>query len=642
MASMRKTKHLFLKLPVSAALLLLFFFLPGLLEVTWAQNDKSKKPKERLTSTQVEKEHSMLNKPAESQAKRTSDLTETVAPKLTATGSSHYNIVKKNLIDERIFGAMERDDIPHAPLANDYEFCRRVYIDLTGRIPTPEKLLEFVNSGEPDKRDKLVDELLESDAWIDRWAYWFGDQYRNCANRSGKPAMRNFDLWMRQSLKGNKPYDQTVREMLVASAPNTNWAPDAAPSNYLARWHVFSDSGTSEVFEDTADEIVVNVGRNFLGVNLQCISCHDGARHLEKVDVFLTGKRRVDFWAMSAFFGRMRMRKLIYQDRFIITEDGDGYDTKGLSTVRILRFGGDAVPTFILTGEKADLDKPLRPQFARMLTQHPQFARATVNMFWKEFFVLGIVDPVDSFDLARLDPANPPPAPWTIQPTNVALLNDLAKDFAEHNFSLKHLMRTITQSSAYQLSSKFEGDWKDSYTPYFARRYVRMLWAEELHDAIAEATQVFGNYKKPSYGLGEWEDGTKKVKYWTEFASPEQMKGYDGGKGIKFFLHNFGQTNREQFDRQSVPSALQAMLLMNDDFVNRRVKAENGSLVEQLVKSEKSEAEIVDELFLSTLSRYATEREKDLSVKLLAENRIQGAEDLQWSLINKLDFIFNY
>lgn len=642
MASMRKTKHLFLKLPASAALLLFLFFLPGLLEVTSAQNDKSKKPNERLTSTQVEKEHSMLNKPAESQAKHTSDLTETVAPKLTATGSSNYNIVKKNLIDERIFGAMERDDIPHAPLANDYEFCRRVYIDLTGRIPTPEKLLEFVNSGEPDKRDKLVDELLESDAWIDRWAYWFGDQYRNCANRSGKPAMRNFDLWIRQSLKGNKPYDQYVREMLVASAPNTNWAPDAAPSNYLARWHVFSDSVTSEVFEDTADEIVVNVGRNFLGVNLQCISCHDGARHLEKVDVFLTEKRRADFWAMSAFFGRMRMRKLIYQDRFIITEDGDGYDTKGPSTVRILRFGGDALPTFILTGEKADLDKPLRPQFARMLTKHPQFARATVNMFWKEFFVLGIVDPVDSFDLARLDPANPPPAPWTIQPTNVVLLNDLAKDFAEHNFSLKHLMRTITQSSAYQLSSKFEGDWKESYTPYFARRYVRMLWAEELHDAVTEATQVFGNYKKPSYGLGEWEDGTKKVKYWTEFASPEQMEGYDGGKGIKFFLHNFGQTNREQFDRQSVPSALQAMLLMNDDFVNRRVKAENRSLVEQLVKSEKSEAEIVDELFLSTLSRYATERERDLSVKLLAENRIQGAEDLQWSLINKLDFIFNY
>ena len=637
---MKKNKHLW---SLGIGLFSLFIFVPATLHITWAGQDESKKPESELTSKQIGAAHAELKK-AEEVTRRTSDLTETVAPRLAATGSSNYRIPRKNLIDEHVFGAMERDGVPHASLSNDYEFCRRVYIDVIGRIPTPKELLDFVNREDPDKRDKLIDELVESEAWVDRWSYWFGDEYRSNANRSGWPATRNFDTWIRQSLRDNKPYDQFVSEMLVASAPNTNWTPDAGPSNYLARSHVFSDSITSEVFEDTADEIVVNLGRNFLGVNLQCISCHDGAGHLEKLDIFLTSKTREEFWAMSAFFGDMRMRKVIYQDRFIITEDGDGYDPEGPSTVRILRGGMDEelVPAFILTGEQADPRKPLRPQLARMLTGHPQFARATANIFWKEYFVMGIVDPVDSFDMARLDTDNAPPAPWTIQPTNVALLNDLAKDFVEHNFDLRHLHKTLVKSSAYQLSSRFSADWQASYTNYFARKYVRMMWAGEIHDSVSEATQVFGNYPKSKSRAIDPTRIEGTVKYLTQLASPEGLPGSYAAAGIHYFLHQFGQANREQFDRQSVPSVLQAMLLMNHDFVNQRVKAENGSRVQQLVRSDKSSVQIVDDLFLATLSRYPTQREKELSTQLVAENRVQGAEDLHWSLINKLDFIFNY
>jgi hypothetical protein len=158
--------------------------------------------------------------------------------------------------------------------------------------------------------------------------------------------------------------------------------------------------------------------------------------------------------------------------------------------VRLQREGGDVEPTFLLTGEKATPGKPLRPQFARMLTSHPQFARATVNLIWKQFFGLGIVDPVDSFDLARQDPKARLPEPWMCQPTNSALLDALARDFAAHRFSLKHLMRTLTRSSAYQLSSRFDGEWKHSYTPYFARHYVRQLSAEQIHDAIIASSST--------------------------------------------------------------------------------------------------------------------------------------------------------
>jgi hypothetical protein len=571
--------------------------------------------------------------------KQVSDLTKDVAAKLPRIGASDKRVVIRNLIDQHLFGAMAKDNVPHAPLTNDYEFCRRVYLDLTGRIPTPEQLKAFVNNPAPDKRDKLIDELIESQAWVEHWGYWYGDLVRACANRIGNPALKHFDAWLRQSFKEDKPYDRLVTEMLTASAPNTNWMPDAAPAGFLTRWHITGLTMYHDNYEDTADEIIVNSSRIFLGVNYQCISCHGGKGFLEKVSLDLTSKKRSDFWAMGAFFGKTRVRVITYMDRYTISDDGTGYDTKGWSQVRLQREGGKIEPTFILTGEKADPNKPLRPQFARMLTQHPQFARATVNLIWKQFFGLGIVDPVDSFDLARQDPKATLPAPWTCQPTNNDLLNALAADFAKHRFSLKRLMRMIARSSAYQLSSRFDGrfdgEWKESYTPYFARHYVRQLTAEQLHDAISQATQVFGNYKRNDYVYGT---AITPVRFWTEAASPEDVNNGEA----KNFLRTFGQANREQFDRQPGGSILQAMTLMNNPFVTRRVMAANGSLVEQLVKSAKSGAEIVDELYLATLSRYPLPQEKRLAVSWIEKDRRQGAEDLHWGLLNKLDFVFNY
>ncbi|HYE75179.1 MAG TPA: DUF1553 domain-containing protein, partial [Blastocatellia bacterium] len=259
----------------------------------------------------------------------------------------------------------------------------------------------------------------------------------------------------------------------------------------------------------------------------------------------------------------------------------------------------------------------------------------TVNLVWKQFFGLGIVDPVDSFDMARQDPKATLPAGWSCQPTNTDLLNALAAEFAKNGFSLKQLMRTIAKSSAYQLSSRFDGEWKESYTPYFARHFVKQLTAEQIHDAISQATQVYGNYKRNDYVYGT---PITPVRYWTEAASPEDINNSEA----KNFMRTFGQANREQFDRQPGGSILQAMSLMNSPFVTRRVMAENGSLVEKLVTSNKNSSQIVDELYLATLSRNPTAAEKQLAVSWLEKDRKQGAEDLQWALLNKLDFVFNY
>ncbi len=567
--------------------------------------------------------------------KQVSDLTRDVAAKLPRSEASNKQVVNRNLIDQHLFSAMKRDNVPHAPLANDYEFCRRVYLDLIGRIPTPEQLKAFVSSNAPDKRDKLIDELLASPAWVDQWSYFYADLFRACGNRFGNPTLKHFDAWLRQSFKEDKPYDKFVTEMMTASAPNTNWMPDAAASGFLTRWHITGATMYDDNYEDTADEIIVNTSRIFLGINYQCISCHNGKGFLEKVSLDLTARKRKEFWDMAAFFGKMRMRVVAYQDRYTLTEDGDGYNSKGWSQVRLQREGGEVHPTFILTGEKADLSKPLRPQFARMLTTNPQFARATVNLIWKQFFGLGIVDPIDSFDMARQDPKAELPASWTCQPSDANLLDSLAQDFVKNKFSLKSLMRTIARSSAYQLSSRFEGEWKESYTPYFARHFVKQLTAEQLHDAICQATNVFGHYKHNDW---VYETPLPTVKYWTETTGPEGV----GTPDAKTFLRTFGQSNREQFDRQPGGSILQAMSLMNSPFVTKKVLAENNSLVDQVVKSTKTSAEIVETLFLATLARYPLPQEKQIAVAWLEKDRKQGAEDLQWSLLNKLDFVFNY
>ena len=570
-----------------------------------------------------------------------SDQTGAVVAKLPKPASSkpdeiaNQEIARRNFIDKHLFAAMHRDKIPHAVLAGDYTFLRRVHLDLTGRIPTPDQIATFVSDNATNKRDREIDRLLDSDAWVDKWAYWYGDLFRNCANRIGNPATENFDKWIRQSLREDKPYNQMVTELLTATASGSVWMPDAAPSGYLARLHIPGDTMYSDRHEDTSDEIVVQSAKLFLGINFQCISCHGGAGFLEKVDLGLSTKKREDLWAMAAFFGKTRVRIVPFQDRFTISEDGKGYDCKSASSVRLHRDGESVQPTFMLSGETADQDRPLRPQFAKLLTSHPQFAKATANLFWKEFFGMGIVEPVDGFDLARQDPANPPPSPWAIQPTNPQLLEDLGNHFADNGFSLRSLMRALTQSSAYQLSSHYDGEWQASYTPYFARHFVRSLSSEELHDAIVEATGVYADYPRKHMLYGTTQQA---IRYWTQAASPENI----GDGDAKQLLRTFGQSNREWANPVKHGSILQAMMMMNSKFVTSRVTVSRESFAKTMFDSTLTDEQILEVMYLRSLSRKPTDQERRIALSWIAEDRKVGIEDLQWSLLNKLDFLFNY
>src|SRR6185503_7161752 len=249
---------------------------------------------------------------------------------------------------------------------------------------------------------------------------------------------------------------------------------------------------------DTHDEVWILFGKIFMGINLSCIGCHNGGGHLEKVNVYLSQKKRSDFFQQSSFFGNTRYIQWIDATEFrmgLITVDdlGKGYNTREESMLRMRRTGGPNNAKCILTDELARPGYEPREELARMLTSHPQFARATVNLFWSKLMGMGFVEPWDEFDLARQDPKNVPKG-WDVPPSHPELLDHLATYFRKNNYSLHKLFSVIVNSNAYQLSARFPGEWKDSYTRYYARKYVRMLGAEELHDAIASATERPGSF----------------------------------------------------------------------------------------------------------------------------------------------------
>lgn len=587
-----------------------------------------------------------------SQREEKGALTDAVSRQLPT--SRLIPVKRRNYIDDYIFGSMERDRIPHAPLASDQEFLRRIYLDLTGRILDSADVRKFLADENSKKRDKLIDSLIEperyafqeEDPFVDRWTYWLNDLFGNSGGELGTPGRNIFYDYIRASLRLNIPYNEMVEEMLTASAL-TNWY--SGPSNFLIRFHVDDATGNQIHHEDTCDEIAIGTGRILLGVSLECVSCHDGANHLEKINLWLSQRKRVEVWRQAAFFSNLTIyRPPPRRQEFTLVENGRGYDAEAMpipartgydttadSVVRMKRQKADVFPSFILTGEQPAKGEPMRRAFARILLSHPQFARATVNWIWAELMGVGIVDPPYAFDFARQDPKQPPPAPWTVQPSHPELLDRLAQDFRDHKFDLRYIIKLIVKSSAYQLSSRFDGEWKPEYARYFARHFVRRLSAEELVDAISQATGLF-----PEIPIG---GSNVKVKYVMQTRSPEDL----GGKGlseIQRFLGSFGQNNRSRGVKSLEGNIVQASLLLNSKVVKDRVKAVPGSRLDKLLRQEPpvSNEDLVDELFLSTLSRYPLPGEKRVAVDQIQKYRTQGAEDVAWALINKLDFIFNY
>lgn len=574
--------------------------------------------------------------------------------------ASSAPIARRNFIDQALFTKIEEDGVPHAGLAPDGEFARRVYLDVIGRIPTLEETISFERDSDPGKRDKLIDRLVDSGEFVDRWSYYFEDLFR-AGNRMGH-GKNLFHFWIKEWLRLDRSYADVVADLLSQGGKSSHSLPGGL---YFARDFVKAKDDPDEKDAhdlvnraDSIDEFTITYGKVLLGVNFGCISCHDGAGHLEKVNLYLTAKKREDFFRQAAFFGKTRMI-MNWEDGFqanteyTVDDVEPGYPTEGESIVRVPRSGGSNEPKFMLNDEPARPGALPRDELARILTGHIQFSRATANRIWAELMGVGIVEPIEDFDLARYYPDQDIPEGWTAQPTHPYLLDELARDFQNSNYSFKHLIRTITKSSAYQLSSKFEGEWKPEYGRYFARRYVKMLSPIQLHDSLVTATAVPGDYNS----------GKEHVGMARQLLDPAHVSSE-----VAEFLRAFGQQSRDEMPARTSASSLQAMLMMNSQAVLDRVESEGAGRVAQLLDNLENdrivareawraaagrepepreidravERGLVERLYLATLSRRPLASELDVALSALGKDREQGLENLHWALLNKPEFLFNY
>ena len=542
-----------------------------------------------------------------------------------------------NFIDTHLFPAMQKAGVAPTSLSSDEEFLRRVSIDLTGQIPDAAAVTAFTADTTADKRAKKIDELLASDAFVDRWTMWFGDLVQNVQAASNSREYyygRNvYYSWIKDSIKAGKPYDQMVREVLAGKGDSFA----NGTSNYVVRQ--LQPNGPQQ---DTYDNLAAHSGEKFLAQPLLCLSCHGGVGHLELVNTYLKSKARTDFWGMAAFFAATTARPMQYDPnqpnirKFDVEDNVTGAyrlnTTSGNKTARQPLSDGTAVaaPVYLYTGEKPRAGEGLRDAYGRMLTADRQFARAAVNYLWKEMFGMGIVEPTNAFDLNRLDPAKLA-AGATLQPTNPQLLEDLTTEFIKSGYNLRSILRTMAVSSDYQLSSKYTaGTWNEAWTPYFARHYPHRLTAEMMLDAVTKATNVPVTINVL---------GMTPVK--SAMQLPDPLEGARRPEGV--WLNEFGRGDRDDTARTNDGAIVQALSLMNNTIVTTRVKRTTAnSTVAKVLASTSDPGAIADQLFLATLSRRPTPEERTLAVSYLGSGTLgQKAEDLQFVLLNQLEFLFD-
>ncbi len=585
----------------------------------------------------IEAAHEGLGPSAADRARDAARLTTAVAR--PADPKQAGAVVRRNFIDEIVFGRLAAAKVPHAPLSTDDEFVRRVYLDVSGLPPSAAEVRAFVADAAPDKRDRLIDRLLASDEFAEQWAWHWGDLLR-MSNEAG-PGANAFHYWFKEQLKVDRPYDRFVHDVLTPSSKVHATIPALAivgRSNQLKSRFVESvDDYRISNRLDHIDALAIDVSRVFLGVNASCISCHDGEFHLEAVNQYLTERTRDEFFAMAAFFGKTRLignwnDKSRNVDRDLHVDDlGGGYDAGNdapfltLAESQFPRPEGVHEPAFLLTGEKPRAGEAPRAALARMITAHPQFARATVNVIWGRLMSVGFVEPHDAFDLNRLSGKD-------AQPTNVELMEALATDFSGHGFRLKHTIRTILQSSAYQLSSSFPGEWKDDYIPLYPRHYARVLTGPEVLDAIAVVTGVPLAFKV----------GGETMTRVKQLSTPQDIGRGGESMAVDAMLQSFFQSNRRTPPQSgNRPSTLQALLMMKSNVVNDRVLASAKGRVADLIGSTRTDDEIIDELYLATSASTPSPAERSVARRTLAADRQRGTEDLLWALVNSPEFLVN-
>jgi hypothetical protein len=511
-----------------------------------------------------------------------------------SSGSNRAKLPENNFIDRHVFKKLRQVNIAAYPVASDRMFIRRVFLDAVGRLPTPGEVEEFLGDPRADKRGRLIDHLLESRDYASQWLVKFEDWFRNAQYNSQGRTNASFKKWIRLMVEEDWPYDETVRRLLTSTGDTT-----VRPAGNF--WHPAMDF-MLRTFEPR--KITPTVSRLFLGVRLDCAECHNHP---------LENLTQDDFFGMAAFFARLKVKHGYGQYRRIwySARNGDLLHpvTKQPVAPRFLDGTTPAIP------EETDRREALSNWITR--TQKLQFARATVNRIWAEYFGRGLVDPPDDFRSTNMA-------------THPDLLDELARHFIESGFRFKELHRTILNSQTYQLSSRDpsrKGEADNLGEMLYARYVPRKLPAEVMLDSIVQVTAS-------AHRFGNYPPGT----------SPKEVVATNGPD---YFLTVFGFPRRDILaPRDKSPSLSQALHMMNSETIRGKVEAEKNVLTE-LMDQGLDDRTIVGRVFERAYAREPTAGQWGSISKFIADEQLAGRsrrralENMLWAVLNSKEFQLN-
>lgn len=505
-------------------------------------------------------------------------------------------------IDDQIAAGWTIAGVESSPHATDSEWIRRVYLDITGRIPSAEAVDLFLKDRRPDKRELLIDQLLDDSAYVANWTTIWTNLLIGRSDVSAevnRPALQRF---LRRSFARNRPWSEVVYDLVSAEGSSEQ----NGATNFLIA-HL----------NDEAVPATAVTARLFLGMQVQCTQCHHHP---------FNDWKQSQFWELNSCFQQAKVvqqqvvdprTKKTKQQTVLINEPVAGpifYENRqSLMLAALPKFMGVSIDPAAETNRRQEL--------ARLVVDggDSQVARAMVNRMWDHFFGYAFTRPVDD-----MGPHNPV--------THPALLDHLTDEFVASGYDVKQLIRWICNSRPYQLSSQFgetniADDPAAGETPLFSRMYVKSMTVEQLYDSMQVATRLDENRGS------RWnEEGLERRQQWLQ----QFVVAYDTE-----------ENDEETTFNGSLP---QALMMMNGDLVQEALSAEGDTYLKRVITSRGSETEKIRKLFLAALSRYPTPEELVTFRKLLRErtparggNRKQAQaealQDLFWAFLNSSEFI---
>ncbi len=487
-----------------------------------------------------------------------------------------------NFIDEQIDSKLKKLQIAASPLCSDADYVRRAYLDLIGTLPTAAETREFLASQDPARRLKLVDALFQRPEFADYWALKWSDWLRVDRQALGHDGAYRYYKWIHDSFASNLGLDQFAKELVAGQG-------------------LLSEHPAGHFFKVVKDpgEMSSTLSQSLLGIRIDCAKCHHHPFDRWSQD---------DYYGMQAYFTGVRFKPTPRGEMLLASAGGVSQNPR--SGLKIFAHPlGTSNPESPPTGDP-------RVSFATWLVaaDNPYFARNIVNRTWAQLLGRGIVEPLDDVRLT-----NPPSHP--------ELLSALSRDFIEHKFDFRHLLKTIVASRTYQLSAAVTPS-NTSDEQNFSRAVLRRLDAEVLLDAICQTTRIPEKFD----GVPA---GSRAIQLWDS-----QVPHY--------FLGIFGRPVRNtpcDCERAGAPNVSQVLHVLNSPEIQAKLTHDAGYLAELARRPDLGNKQLIEELYLTFFSRFPSDQERATAEKYLqtqAANRQSAIEDLAWSMLNSLEFVFNH